>query len=318
MTDRAYFAVAVAIYGLCSVYAFFLWRRGFRRDERISYLFLLAAFAFHTTAMFKRGFSLSSCPVNNLYEAITFTLWSITTAYLGLGLWRRFRFVGAFAAPFLFCVGVFALFPELDQHGPEPNFLKGWSSLHASLILLAYGAFGLAFVAGVMYLTQERDLKRHKVRAVLSLLPPMGRLEATIARLILVGFALLTVGLLLGGHTLHTQGRSYSLWDAKIWWSAVVWCLYLGLLLMYWRLSQRGRRMAWGVVASFAFVLLTFWGTNLLSGIHHPQPESVPEPPLPSPAVVHPSLVGSRPATMGRSEGFLGGIQTGAATKESA
>ena len=155
MTDRAYFAIAVAIYGLCSVYAFFLWRRGFRRDERVSYLLLLTAFAFHTTAMFQRGFSLSSCPVNNLYEAITFTLWSITTAYLGIGLWRRFRFVGAFAAPVLFCLGVFALFPELDQKSPEPDFLKGWSSLHASLILLAYGAFGLASVAGAMQRTAE-------------------------------------------------------------------------------------------------------------------------------------------------------------------
>jgi ABC-type uncharacterized transport system permease subunit len=278
MSDRAYFAIAVAIYGLCSVYAFFLWRRGFRRDERISYLMLLAAFAFHTTAMFQRGFSLSSCPVTNLYEAITFVLWSITTAYLGLGLWRRFRFVGAFASPVLFCLGVFALFPELDQHGAEPDFVKGWSSLHASLILLAYGAFGLASVAGAMYLTQERDLKMHRVRAVLSLLPPMGRLQATIGRLVMVGFALLTVGLILGGHTLRTQQRSFSIWDAKIWWSVLVWFIYLGLLIMHWRYAQRGRRIAWGVVASFAFVLLTFWGTNLMSGIHHPEPERAPEP----------------------------------------
>lgn len=279
LTDRAYFAVAVALYGLCSIYAFFLWRRGFRHDERISYLLLLSAFGFHTVAMMKRGFSLSSCPVNNLYEAITFVLWTITTFYLVIGLWRRFRFVGAFASPALFCIGVFALFPELDQHGPEPDFLKGWSSLHASLILLAYGAFGMASVAGAMYLTQERDLKIHKVRAVLSLLPPMSRLETIMGRLLLGGFVLLTLGLVLGGHTLRSQGKAYSFWDAKIWWSALVWCVYLGLVLMHLRSAQRGRRIAWGVVASFVFVLLTFWGTNLLSAIHHPQPESLPPAP---------------------------------------
>jgi ABC-type uncharacterized transport system permease subunit len=310
--------MAVAIYGLCSVYAFFLWRRGFRRDERVSYLLLLAAFAFHTTAMFQRGFSLSSCPVNNLYEAITFTLWSITTAYLGLGLWRRFRFVGAFASPVLFCLGVFALFPELDQHGPEPDFLKGWSSLHASLILLAYGAFGLASVAGAMYLTQERDLKLHKVRAVLSLLPPMGRLEATIGRLILVGFALLTVGLVLGGLTLRSQGRSYSVWDTKIWWSVLVWCIYLGLLIMHWRFARRGRRIAWGVVASFAFVLLTFWGTNLLSGIHHPQPDGAPQPAAPQQALVRPTFVSCPLSARGGTANLSPHAQAWFATKDSA
>jgi len=262
------FSVAVALYGLCSLYAFFLWRRGFRQDERVSYLLLLGAFAFHTLAMILRGFSFNRCPVNNLYEAILFVVWTIVAAYLLLGLWQRFRFLGAFASPVLFGLGVFALFPELDQRGPEADFVRGWSSLHASLILLGYGAFGLACVAGVMYLTQERDLKQHKVRAVMSLLPPIGRLEITIGRMVGIGFALLTVGLLLGGYTLRSNGRAYSFWDAKIIWSLLVWCMYLGLLVMRLGFAQRGRRIAWGAVGSFAFVLLTFWGTNLLSAIH--------------------------------------------------
>jgi ABC-type uncharacterized transport system permease subunit len=268
LSDRGFFAVAVAIYGLASVYAFFLWRRGFVRDERVSYLLLLGALGFHTVAMLQRGFSLSHCPVSNLYEAIAFVLWTITATCLVLGLWRRFRFVGAFASPVLFCVGVFALFPDLDQPGADLSRFRGWSSLHASLILLAYGAFGLASVAGAMYLTQERDLKLRRVRAILSLLPPMGRLELTVGRLMMVGFSLLTVGLVVGGYNLHVQGRTYSVWDAKIWWSALVWTVYLVLMVMHLRFGHRGRRIAVGAVASFAFVLLTFWGTNLLSAIH--------------------------------------------------
>jgi len=38
---------------------------------------------------------------------------------------------------------------------------------------------------------------------------------------------------------------------------------------MRWKFSQGGRRFAWGAVAAFTFVLLTFWGTNLLSPLHH-------------------------------------------------
>jgi ABC-type uncharacterized transport system permease subunit len=270
VSDRGYFAVAVAIYGLASIYAFFLWRRGFLREERVSYVLLACALGFHTIAMLKRGFTLSRCPVNNLYEAIAFVLWTITAIYLVLGLWRRFRFLGAFASPVLFGVGVFALFPELDQRGADADLARGWSSVHAAMILLAYGAFGLAAVAGAMYLTQERELKLRKVRAVLNLLPPIGRLELTVGRLLTIGFALLTVGLSLGAYNLHAEGRPYSVWDAKILWSVLVWVIYLGLLVMHWRFAHRGRRIALGAVASFAFVLLTFWGTNLLSAIHGP------------------------------------------------
>jgi ABC-type uncharacterized transport system permease subunit len=44
--------------------------------------------------------------------------------------------------------------------------------------------------------------------------------------------------------------------------------VYLAILVMRWHLSQGGRKFAWGAVGSFAFVLLTFWGTNLMSNIH--------------------------------------------------
>jgi len=39
-----------------------------------------------------------------------------------------------------------------------------------------------------------------------------------------------------------------------------------------WRrvFPQSSRRFATGVIGAFAFLLLTFWGTNLLSTLHHP------------------------------------------------
>jgi ABC-type uncharacterized transport system permease subunit len=146
--------------------------------------------------------------------------------------------------------------------------VKGWSSLHAALILLAYGAFGLGSVAGLMYLSQEHDLKFRKVRALLALMPPIDRLERVIGRLLTVGLALLTTGLVLGALTLRWSGRSYTIWDVKVIWSAFVWLAYGLLLVRRWHGFQGGRRLAWGAVGTFAFVLLTFWGTNLLSGIH--------------------------------------------------
>lgn len=270
-TDRRLFAVAVAFYGLSTAYSFFLWRRGFREDNRINYFLLLTAFLFHTFSMFKRGFTIAHCPVNNLYEATTFVEWTIVATYLAIGAWSRLRFLGAFASPILLSIGVFALMPDLDKvSGDRPQFSGGLASLHAALILLAYGAFGVSSIAGLMYLTQEHDLKVHKLRAIRSLMPPIQRLELVIGRLLAAGFVLLTVGLALGAYYLKQEHGVFYKDDAKIFWSVFVWLLYLGLLLMRWCYAQTGRRFVWGAVGSFAFVLLTFWGTNLLSGIHTP------------------------------------------------
>ncbi|MBI5386276.1 MAG: cytochrome c biogenesis protein CcsA [Verrucomicrobia bacterium] len=223
-------------------------------------------------AMFKRGLSLSRCPTHNLYEATTFVMWTIVAVYLLVGLWGRVRFLGTFASPVLFGIGVFALMPALDQHhGPTPDLSMPAASLHAALVLLSYGAFGLAAVAGAMYLTQEHNLRFNKLRAVLSLLPPIQRLELAMAAMLIAGFALLTAGLVVSSRIQRPEGVNY-LTDPKVGWSVLVWCLYLALVVLRWRFSQRGRRIAVGLIGAFAFVLLTFWGTALLSPLHNPAP----------------------------------------------
>lgn len=258
------------VYGACMVHAVFLWRKGFRQHDHASFFLLLAGFLLHTSAMAARGFSLERCPVNNLFEATIFLAWALVIACLIVSLLPLLRFVSAFASPVLFAIGVFALMPSLDPpHGPKPEFSEGLKSLHAALILLAYGAFGLASVAAVMFLTQQHDLKFNKLKAVLSLLPPIQRLEIVTGRLVLVGFVLLTLGLYAGGHLPRPEGVLY--WkETKVVWSGLLWALYLGLLVGRWRFALTGRRFACGVIGVFAFLLLTFWGTNLLSTLHHP------------------------------------------------
>jgi HemX protein len=268
-TDRQFFALAVAFYGLSTVYSVFLWRRGFQRDNRVNYCLLLMGFCFNVLAMIQRGLSFSRCPVNNLYEAVVFVAWAIVVVYLVLGLWARLRFLGAFASPVLFGMGVFGLMPSLDNAKvAKPEFINGWSSLHAALILLAYGAFGLSSIAGLMYLTQEHNLKFHKLQAVMSLLPPIERLERTIGRLLVAGFILFTGGLVVGAIWVKKPPGVHFFQDTKVIWSAFLWFIYTGLLVMRWYFRQGGRRFAWGAVGTFAFVMLTFWGTNLLSAIH--------------------------------------------------
>ncbi len=142
--------------------------------------------------------------------------------------------------------------------------------MHKALILLSYGAFGLSSVAGLMYLTQEHDLKFHKLRAVLSRLPPIQRLEWVMGRVLAAGFVLLSAGLVVSGIYLKQTRNVYITNDAEVLYSLFVWLVYLTLLVLRWRFAQRGRRFAWGAVGGFAFVMLTFWGVYLLSGIHNP------------------------------------------------
>jgi HemX protein len=270
-TDRHFFLLAVVGYGLSSAYSVFLWRKGFRTDDRVNYFLLLAAAILHTTAMLKRGFSINQCPVNNLYEATVFIAWAIVAAFLVIGIFRRLRFLGAFASHVLFFMGVFALMPALDPpHAAQPDFSNGLVSLHATLILLGIGAFGLSAIAALMFLVEEDDLKFHKLRAIFSLLPPIQRLERVMNGLLFCGIILLTAGLCISPFLLKEKFGVWFKNDPLLDYSIFIWLFYLSLLIARRWFGQGGRRFAWSAAGSFAFILLTFWGFLLLSPIHHP------------------------------------------------
>ena len=269
--DRALFVAAVIIYGCGALHSIFLWRQGFRRDHWINASLLALALAFHTSALAARGYGISRCPVNNLYEAVVFMGWAMSATCLGISLWPKLRLLGAFASPILLAMGIFALMPELDKVSAKPVAAQAWRSIHAGLVLLSCGAFGLSAASGLMYLTQEHNLKFNKLRAITAIMPPIQRLEFTVQISVLVAFVLLTLGLASGilwlviGKTDHPRRMDpFSLW------SVGVWLFYVLLLLMHWKYAVRGRRFVRAAVGGFLFIVLTFWGFYLLSPIHNP------------------------------------------------
>ena len=97
--------------------------------------------------------------------------------------------------------------------------------MHASVSLIAYGAFALACVAGLMYLVQERQLKSRQINSMFYHFPPLTDLFAAITRLLWLGFVLLTVGIVAGFFT--GQPLPYM----KVAWSLGVWIFYAAILL---------------------------------------------------------------------------------------
>lgn len=262
--------VALAFYAAGTVAAFRMWKRGFTRDEWWCYGFLAAGLVPNAGALMARGFSLQKCPVTNLFEAVMFISWAVVLIHLVIGIIPRLRFLCALAAPTLLALGLFGMQPVLDQPARELDVTHRMVSLHAALVLLAYGTFGLSAMAAGLYLVQERNLKFAKVRAVLSRLPSIERLDRVVTSSLAVGLALLSVGLVLSVFLVRAAGGAGAIrGDPKVIWSILVWGGYTALLVARLRRGWAPRTLAWGAVGTFAFVMLTFWGTNLLSPAHH-------------------------------------------------
>jgi ABC-type uncharacterized transport system permease subunit len=86
---------------------------------------------------------------------------------------------------------------------------------------------------------------------LLALLPPIDRLEKITSRLLWAGFILLTAGLAFIPFLFAKRHPEASLAaDPKVPWSALVWLLYLGLIVLHSRFAQSGRRFAWGAIGT--------------------------------------------------------------------
>ncbi len=102
--------------------------------------------------------------------------------------------MGAFTAPLVFVMQAVALLAPIDVPHPPVASPSPWLEMHASVSLIAYGAFALACVAGLMYLVQERQIKSRQINSMFYHFPPLTDLFAAITRLLWLGFVLLTLG----------------------------------------------------------------------------------------------------------------------------
>ena len=229
------------------------------RPSRLNFYTILAGFGFQSAFLYLRGEAIGRCPLTTTFEFLIFLSWSMVLFYLLIGPAYRLSLLGAFTSPLVFLFQSVALLALSAAPGPARPPASGWLELHAALSVVAYGAFALAGVAGVMYLAQERQLKTHHFHSIFYHLPPIRDLAVANRRLIFVGFALFSVGLAAGwGHgTAHY--RALRMLSVGIW-------LHNGAVLVavWWhRISPR--RVAWLSVGAFTAVLSSFWGLSFIS-----------------------------------------------------
>jgi ABC-type uncharacterized transport system permease subunit len=196
-----------------------------------------------------QGARLHACPIGTLPEILIFLGWTIALIYLVIGSTYRLSLMGAFTAPLVLFLQLIAMVlpdePSLPRHSSNP-----WVEAHAALTLVAYGAFGLACIAGLMFLVQESQLKSRRPARIFHYLPPISILSHAILRLLWTGFLLLSLGFAAGWHAhLPIAG-------AKFWFSLVIWVLYAALLLGARSGLLTGHRKAIAAAATFLLILL--------------------------------------------------------------
>jgi HemX protein len=235
------------------------------RPGRFNFLAIGLGFVFQTAFLSIRGHALGRCPLTNLFEVFIFLAWSVALMYMLVGPTYRLSLMGAFTAPLVVLLQGFALIAPIDVRHPVKLPANPSLEFHASVSLIAYGAFALACIAGVMYLVQERQLKTHQLRSIFYHLPPLTDLFAALTRLLWWGFILYTIGIASGFFTGRPLPR------VQVVAAVGVWLLYAAILQGRYFRRIAPKRVAALCIIGFSVALTLLWGITFSAQTHSVQ-----------------------------------------------
>jgi cytochrome c-type biogenesis protein CcsB len=212
-------------------------------------------------------------PLSNLFESVVFFAWTIILIYLIIDFKYKYRAVGFFVVPFaLFGMAWAQLGLDSGIEPLVPALQSNWLMYHVITCFLGYAAFAVACGISIMYLLREKleqGAGNAPAGGMLSMFPSIKILDDLNYRAIMIGFPLLTLGIVTGAAWANYAWGTYWSWDPKETWSLIVWFVYAAFLHARITRGWVGRRAAILSVIGFAATIFCYLGVNLfLSGLH--------------------------------------------------
>src|SRR5436190_7610591 len=210
---RSLLLAVLAAYVVAAIHAVLAFVNKRRSLQRVSEWSMAAGFVLHTGALTADWAIDGHYPLFYLRETLSFLAWTLVASYV-LVLYRyRARPLGAVTLPLVSVL----IFVAVITHSASPDNAEATTlsatwlfPVHTTLLLFAYAAFFVVFLASVMYLLQERELKLKTFSAIFHRLPSLAIVNEIATGAAAIGLTLLTIGIATG--MLWASSRDGRLW----------------------------------------------------------------------------------------------------------
>lgn len=254
------FALTAALYGVASgLYVHFL-ARGSEATSTWAARTLGTAVVGHVGFVAASYLSMGYLPTADIHQALAGLSLLVVLGYLATMRSRpRLRVLGAFITPLTLLLFLGAAFRR--GVGTVPDEVRSaLLPVHVAVNMLGLAAFALAFAAALAYLLQERQLRKKNLGGIFQRLPALDVLDSLGLKAVLVGFPLLTVGVVTGtiwAVRLHPDAFPLS---AAQGFGLLAWILFAAVLLLRVAAGWRGRKAAIGTMLGFSCTMAVLLG----------------------------------------------------------
>src|SRR5215207_6039498 len=257
---RSLLLAVLAAYLIAAIHSILAFVNKRRSLQRVAQWSTAVGFALHTCALIADWVIDAHYPLFSLRETLSFLAWALVALYSVVLYRYRTQAIGAFTMPLISVLTFIALLIGSGSSDAPATFSATWLfPIHTTLLIFAYAAFFIVFMASVMYLLQERELKLKTFSAIFHRLPPLTTVNELATNAAIVGLTLLTLGIATG--MFWSWDRYGRLWhnDPKEIFALLTWLVYFVLIIYRLTANWRGSRAAWLGVVGFALVLCTLF-----------------------------------------------------------
>lgn len=202
--------------------------------------------------------SLGHAPASDIHQALAAMSLLVVVVFLITARSReRLRVLGAFITPVTLLLFLGAALRRSDVPSVPEGVRSALLPVHVGANVVGLAAFAFAFAFGLAYVIQERQLRQKKLGGLFQRLPALDVLDRLGLRAVLVGFPLLTIGVVTG--TMWIVRDSLGL-SATQGFGLLAWLLFAGVLLLRVAAGWRGRKAAIGTMLGFLSTLVVLAG----------------------------------------------------------
>ena len=273
MTSSQIFSIITFIYGLAAILYIFSWI--FKKDlpGKIATAVTAVAVIGNLTGIILRWIEsyemgIGHAPLSNLYESLIFFAMTIAMIHLFVGFKYKLRFISVVASPIPLLVMAYASLPKVnDAIQPLiPALQSNWLITHVMTCFVGYSAFAIAFGISIMFLIKPSV--DGSPSGIASRFPDFDTLDDLTHQMVMFGFLFLSIGIITGAVWANQAWGRYWGWDPKETWSLITWLIYATLLHARLMRGWQGKRIAILSCIGFFAVIFTYFGVNLLPGLH--------------------------------------------------
>lgn len=273
ITSSGLFSIITFIYGLAVLLYISAWI--FKRElpGKLATAATITAVAGNLTGIILRWIEsyqmgYGHAPLSNLYESLVFFAFCIAVLYLFLEFRYKLRIIGVVASPITFLAMAYASLPKVNSSIEPliPALQSNWLIAHVITCFIGYAGFAIAFGISLLYFIKSgRD---HQTGGLAGKIPHVDMLDELTHQMVMFGFLFLSAGIITGAVWANQAWGRYWGWDPKETWSLITWLIYASLLHARLMRGWTGKKIAILSCAGFLAVIFTYFGVNLLPGLH--------------------------------------------------